>query len=136
MNYSAFGIWKLRLRTSVFLVRYTMSLLSALYVNYYLCNRNLNNRGHDRRPILYWDSGSIESPRLEKTSRTSNSNHPLITNISHKTMFLSTTSKHFSSTSRDGDSTASLDSLFQHLTTLLEKKYFLTSNLNLPRHKA
>jgi len=42
------------------------------------------------------------------------------------------TSKHFLNTSRDGDSTTSLDSLFQHLSTLSEKMYFLTSILNLP----
>jgi len=34
--------------------------------------------------------------------------------------------------SRDGDSTTSLGSLFQCITTLLEKKSFLTPNLNLP----
>ncbi|KAK4822235.1 hypothetical protein QYF61_011876 [Mycteria americana] len=33
---------------------------------------------------------------------------------------------------RDGDSTTSLGSLFQCLTTLSVKKFFLTSNLNLP----
>ena len=41
----------------------------------------------------------------------------------------STTYKCFSNTSRDGDSTTSLGSLFQSLTTLLEKKYFLMFNL-------
>ena len=35
-------------------------------------------------------------------------------------------------TSRIGDSTTSLGSPFQCLTTLSEKKYFLTSSLNLP----
>ena len=35
-------------------------------------------------------------------------------------------------TSRDGASTTSLDSLFQHLTTLIEKNFPLTFNLNLP----
>ena len=47
-------------------------------------------------------------------------------------MSLSTTSKHLLNTSRDGDSTTSLGSLFQCLTTLSVKKCFLTSNLNLP----
>ena len=45
-------------------------------------------------------------------------------------MPLSTTSKRFCDTSRGCDSTSSLSSQF--LTTLLEKKYFLSSNLNLP----
>ena len=43
------------------------------------------------------------------------------------TMSLSATSTCFLNTSRDGVSTTSL---FQCLTTLLEKKCFLTSNLN------
>ena len=47
-------------------------------------------------------------------------------------MSLSTTSKQFLNTSRDGDSTTSLRSLFQCLTTLSVKKFFLISNLNLP----
>ena len=42
-------------------------------------------------------------------------------------MSLSTTSQHFLNTSRDGDSTTSLCSPFQCLTTILEKNYFLTS---------
>ena len=41
-------------------------------------------------------------------------------------------SRHFLNTSRDGDSTTSLGSLFQCLTTLPVKKFFLISNLNLP----
>lgn len=41
---------------------------------------------------------------------------------------------HVTNTSRDGDSTNSLNSLFQCLTTLFMKKFFLTSNLNLPWH--
>jgi len=50
------------------------------------------------------------------------------------TMSLSATSPHFVSTSRDGDSTISLGSLFQCPTTLSEKKVFLISSLNLPWH--
>jgi len=46
-------------------------------------------------------------------------------------MSLSTTYKHFLNTSKVVDSTTSLGSPFQHLTTLLEK-YILTSYLNLP----
>ena len=49
-------------------------------------------------------------------------------------MLLSTISKHFLNTFRDRNSTISLDSLFQHLTTLLERIFFLISNLNLPWH--
>ena len=49
-------------------------------------------------------------------------------------MSLSTTSKRFLNTSRDGDSTTSLGSLSQCLTTLSVKKFFPISNLNLPRH--
>jgi len=42
--------------------------------------------------------------------------------------------KWFLITSRDGDSTTSLGSLFQCFTTLSVKKFFLISNLNLPWH--
>ena len=49
-------------------------------------------------------------------------------------MYLSTTFKCFLNTSRVSDSTASLGSLFQCLTTLSEKKHFLTFNLNLLWH--
>ena len=44
-------------------------------------------------------------------------------------MSLSTTSKRFLNTSWDGDSATSLGSLFQCLITLLENRFFLTSNL-------
>ena len=47
-------------------------------------------------------------------------------------MSLSTTSKQFLNTSRDGNSTTSLGTLFQCLTTLSVKTFFLISNLNLP----
>ena len=47
-------------------------------------------------------------------------------------MSLNTTSKRSLNTSRVGDSTTSLGSPFQYLTTLSEKQYFLTSSLNLP----
>ena len=46
-------------------------------------------------------------------------------------MSLSTASTHFLDTSRDSDSTTPLGSLFQCLTTLLEK-FSPVSNLNLP----
>ena len=44
-------------------------------------------------------------------------------------MSLCTMSTYFLNTSRDSDSTISLDSLFQCLDTLSEKKFFLISNL-------
>ncbi|KAK4826388.1 hypothetical protein QYF61_008059, partial [Mycteria americana] len=47
-------------------------------------------------------------------------------------MSLSTSSKHLLNTSRDGDSTTSLGSLFQCLITLSVKKNFLISSLNVP----
>ena len=47
-------------------------------------------------------------------------------------MSLSTTSTCLLNTSRDGDSTTSLGSLSNDLTTLSVKKFFLISNLNLP----
>ncbi|KAK4825522.1 LOW QUALITY PROTEIN: hypothetical protein QYF61_000035, partial [Mycteria americana] len=50
----------------------------------------------------------------------------------HYTMSLSTSSKRPLNTSRDGDSTTSLGSLFQCLITLSVKKNFLISSLNLP----
>ncbi|KAK4831669.1 hypothetical protein QYF61_018636 [Mycteria americana] len=50
----------------------------------------------------------------------------------HYTMSISTTSTPLLNTSRDGDSATSLGSLFQCLTTLSVKKFFLISSLNLP----
>ena len=47
-------------------------------------------------------------------------------------MSQSATSTRFLNTPRDGDSTTSLGSLFQCLTTLSVKKFFLISSLNLP----
>ena len=47
-------------------------------------------------PLFY--HRTIESPRLEKTSKIIQSNHPAITNIAHYTMSLSTTSKCFLNT--------------------------------------
>jgi len=49
-------------------------------------------------------------------------------------MSLSATSTHALNTSRDGDSTTSLGSLFQYLTAISEKKCFQISKLNLPWH--
>lgn len=47
-------------------------------------------------------------------------------------MSQSTTSIHFLNTSCNGDSTTSLRNLFQSITTLFVKTFFLISNLNLP----
>ena len=55
----------------------------------------------------------IESPRLEKTHRITQSNPPPITNGSHQTTSLNTTSKRSLDTSRVGDSTTSLGSPLQ-----------------------
>jgi len=46
-------------------------------------------------------------------------------------MFFSATSPHFLNTSRDGDSTTSLGSLFQCLSSLSEKKFFSISSLSI-----
>jgi len=73
----------------------------------------------------------IESLRLEKTSKAiqSNSNQsppcPLTTS-------LSATSPQLLNTPRDGDCTTSLGSLCHCITTLPEKKCFLTPSVNLP----
>ncbi|KAK4830462.1 hypothetical protein QYF61_011186, partial [Mycteria americana] len=74
-----------------------------------------------------------ESYRLEKTFKIIESNHkPNTAKNHHYTMSLSTSSKRPLNTSRDGDSTTSLGSLFQCLITLSVKKNFLISSLNLP----
>jgi len=46
----------------------------------------------------------------------------------------STTSTHFLNSSRDGDFTVPLGSLFQYPTALSETKFFLVYNLNLSWH--
>ena len=65
----------------------------------------------------------IESPRLEKTSKIIQSNHPPITNISHYVMSLSTTSKCFLNTSMDSDSTTSVVSPFMPDHSLWEEVF-------------
>ena len=64
--------------------------------------------------------------------------HPVQPSTHHQwfshTMSLNTTSQCSLNTSGVGDSTTSLGSPLQCLTTLLEKQYFLMSNLNLPWH--
>lgn len=49
----------------------------------------------------------------------------------HQTTSTSATSPQFLITSRDGDSITSMGRLFQHLTTFVEKKFFLISNLKI-----
>ena len=73
----------------------------------------------------------IESPSLDHSRPSSPTIH-LPPVFPHYTMSLSRTSKCFLNTSMDDDSTTSLSSPFQHLTTLLEKKLLLISNLNIP----
>jgi len=77
-----------------------------------------------------WGYRIIKSLWLEKPSKITKSNlnpspsHPL-------TMSLSATSPHFFNIPRSCDSTTSLDYLFQCITMLSEKKFFLISNVNL-----
>ena len=75
----------------------------------------------------------IESSMLEDTSKIKSNRHPIITmptkpcsEVPYLHIFLNT--------SRHGDSTTSLGSLFQYFTTRSVKEFFLTSNLNLPWH--
>ena len=78
---------------------------------------------------------SIESFRLEKTAKTIESIHQHIT--ARSTTKSCPRARHlhiFEKTSRDGDSTTFLGSLFRCSTTLLVKKFFLISDLNLPWH--
>ncbi|KAK4829728.1 hypothetical protein QYF61_006189 [Mycteria americana] len=71
----------------------------------------------------HWHNHRItESYRLEKTFKIIESNHkPNTAKNHHYTMSLSTSSKRPLNTSRDGDSTTSLGSLFQCLITLSSK---------------
>ena len=83
-------------------------------------------------PILpTYNNRITEWPRLNKTSKISQSNRSHIISVSYWTTCLSTASKWFLNTSKVGDSYTSLGSLFQHLAPLSDKKFFLTSNLNL-----
>jgi len=70
----------------------------------------------------------VEPLRLEKTSKINQSNPSPSPTVPTDTS-LRATSPLFWNTSRDGDSTISLGSLWQCLTVLLEKKLPLTSNL-------
>ena len=66
--------------------------------------------------FCYRITGSL---RLEKTSKIFQSNLPPKTNIAYRIMSSNVISLRFLNTSRDGDSTISLGSLFQCLITLL-----------------
>jgi len=74
----------------------------------------------------------IESLRLEETSKIMKSNHQPNTTMTTKPCPKVPRLHVFLKTSGDGDFTTSLGSLFQCLTTLSVKKFFLISNLNLP----
>lgn len=75
----------------------------------------------------------MEVLMLEKTSKLIKSTlWPNTTLLTNCTVTCHIT--HLLSSCRDGDSTTPLGSLFQSLTTLSVKKFFLTSNLNLPWH--
>ena len=74
-----------------------------------------------------------QNHRLEKTSKIIKSNHhPNTTMPTKPKVSRSASSASFLNTSRDGDSTTSLGSLFQCLATVSVKKFFLISNLNSP----
>ena len=75
---------------------------------------------------------SIESLRLEKSSKIIKFKRQPSTTMSAKPYPRVPYLHFFFNTSRDGDSTTSLGSLFQCFTTLSVKKFFLISNLNLP----
>ena len=74
-----------------------------------------------------------ESLRLEKTSKILYPNHHPITSCPLP-MSLSATSTWFLNTSRDGDSTTLLGSLFKCVTILSKNKFSQISNLNFPWH--
>ena len=78
----------------------------------------------------------IEVLRLENTIKIMKSNHDLTILPNSNSPQLNHIPEHHIQTVfkhiRDGDSTTSLGSLFQCLTTLSVKKFFLISNLNLP----
>ena len=63
------------------------------------------------RSSFIYDQRIIESPRLEKSYKIIQSNCQHITKIFPQTTSLSTTSKRFLNTYRDGDSTTSLGNL-------------------------
>ena len=73
----------------------------------------------------------VESLRLEKTSKIIKSNHQPNTTMPTKPCPEVPYLNVFFNTSRDGDATTSLGSLFQCFTSLSVKKFFLISNLNL-----
>jgi len=88
---------------------------------------------HQSRVVLLSLTKIIESFRLEETLKIIKTNHqPNTVKFHHYTISLSSASICLSNTSRDGDSTTSLGSLFQCPITLSVTKFFLVPNLNLP----
>ena len=75
-----------------------------------------------RTQWLSWNHYGWKRPL--RSSPAVNTLLPILPSVPQSTQFLNAT--------RDGDSTTSLGSPFQHLNTLSEKKFFLLSNLNLP----
>ena len=83
------------------------------------------------KKLGWWNHRITESLSLEKIYKVIKSNRQPITTCP-LSVSLSASSPRFLKTSRDIDSTTSLSSRCQCLTTLSEKKFFLISNLNLP----
>jgi len=82
-------------------------------------------------PSIACPSRIIESFRLEKTTKIKSNHEPIpLMPTDH---VLSATLTQFLDFPRDGDSTISLGSLFQCITTFSENKFFLISNQNLLR---
>lgn len=80
--------------------------------------------------IWVWQTDITESIRLEEITKIIYSSHQPITTMTTKP--LSATTSLCLNTSRGGDSTTFLHSLFQHITVPSEKKLYLISNLILP----
>ena len=75
---------------------------------------------------------NVESLRLEKTTKIIQFNCQIITTVlTEPCLSVPHLSSSWKAPGMVGDSTTSLDGLFQHTTTLSEKNFFLISNLNL-----
>ena len=75
---------------------------------------------------------NVESLRLEKTTKIIQFNCQVITTVlTEPCPSVPHLSSSWKAPGMVGDSTTSLDGLFQHTTTLSEKNFFLISNLNL-----
>lgn len=84
-------------------------------------------------PVKQQNHTITDSLSLEKTSKIRKFNHQSSTTSMFTTKPCPQCHIHrfFFNTSRDGDSTTALGSLFQCLTTLSKKKFFLIANLNI-----